>query len=225
MWSGVWTWIGRIQQSMGASWLRMRQNTGPADVFPVRFGSSPLPFFSPGRRASIINELAPSLHCQLSVFLNKNSPRIVWRVERRFCIEDVFDIQTCHLLLWIFPKVRSSGGDGFPVFVLFLPGHSFFRKLGCQVSIRFTFLDFRLKNAGGATEKLLRSQSEGSCLVVFWTSGIAGLWDPSHLFFGESNTCKLIVNGHFWDLPLKMHCLKLGKCNGASVFQVFQVPI
>jgi len=31
-----------------------------------------------------------------------------------------------------------------------------------EVSIRFTFLDFRLKNAGGATEKLLRSQSEGS---------------------------------------------------------------
>ena len=57
---------------------------------------------------------------------------------------------------------------------------------GCQVSIRFTFLDFRLKNASGATEKLLRCQSEGSCLVFF----LRDHGDLGPIFWGESNARK-----------------------------------
>ena len=81
-----------------------------------RFGSSPLPFFSSGRRASIMSWLHRCIS-SLSVFFNSRYRRSelvdTSGIQSEFFALNILDFSWILCPFVCLPKVRSSGGDPF----------------------------------------------------------------------------------------------------------------
>lgn len=180
----VWTWLMKVDLLQG--WARLAK-----DGF-FRFGSSPLPFFSSGRRASIMSWLHRCIS-SLSVFFNSRYRRSelvdTSGIQSEFFALNILIFRGFCVLLFVYLRldqveVIPSFGDFF-CFVLFLPG-------SIIVGGRWKTRVARCPSASPSSTSAWRTPAERrrSCCVVkvkevawcfFW--GIMGIWDP--FFWGN----------------------------------------